>query len=287
MLTPSERVRLITQIGPLLSAETWPVIDLTLKQFGLRWSPSWPSNDKPSYIIEMITEASNEQLLSLASHVGIETSPRASMIEASFWKQGHFRLFIGHLAERKDFATSLQDGLANFHISAFVAHRDIEPTREWQDEIELALNTADAFVALLAEGFHASKWTDQEIGFAMGRGLLVIAVRLGEEPYGFIAKHQALQGRGKSADDLMLELYELLRDHKQTQKRIAEALVYRFEQSDSFKRAKDNIALLEDVRYWDEQLLERLRSAVESNRQIRESFGVPARAKQLTEKGTT
>jgi TIR domain len=93
------------------------------------------------------------------------------MIEASFWKQGHFRLFICHLAERKDFATSLQDGLANFHISAFVAHRDIEPTREWQDEIELALNTADAFVALLAEGFHASKWTDQEIGFAMGRGI--------------------------------------------------------------------------------------------------------------------
>jgi len=248
MLTPSDRVKLITQVSALLSAESWPVIDLTLKQFGLRWSPEWPSGDKSSYILEMITESSDDQLLSLASHVGIENSPRASVIEASFWKPGHFRLFIGHLAERKDLATSLQEGLANFNISAFVAHRDIEPTREWQDEIELALNTADAFVALLAEGFHASKWTDQEIGFAMGRGLLVIAVRLGEERYGFIAKHQALQGRGKSADDLMLELYELLRDHKQTQRRMAEALVYRFEQSDSFRRAKDNIALLEDVK---------------------------------------
>ncbi|HXM20335.1 MAG TPA: toll/interleukin-1 receptor domain-containing protein [Terriglobales bacterium] len=284
MLTPSERVRLITQISVRLSPESWPVIDLTLKQFGLAWSSSWDSNDKPSYVIQMISDAPDDALVSLASHVGIETSPRASRIEPTFWIPGHFRLFLSHLAKHKSVATEFQTGLSNFNISAFVAHRDIEPTKEWQDEIELALNTADALVALLTDGFHASKWTDQEIGFVMGRGLLVIAVRLGEEPYGFIAKHQALQGNGQLVPDLVLEIYELLRDHKQTQKRMAEALVYRFEQSDSFKQAKGNIALLEDVKYWDSQLLERLGSAAEDNGQIAGSFGVPARIARLIEK---
>jgi hypothetical protein len=33
---------------------------------------------------------------------------------------------------------------------------DIEPTRKWQDEIELALSTADALVAMLTPGFHES-----------------------------------------------------------------------------------------------------------------------------------
>jgi len=284
MLTPSERVKLIAEVSSLLSSEQWPIIDLTLKQFGLPWSSSWDSNDRKSYVIQMISEAPDEVLVSLAAHVGIETSPRASSIEPAFWLPGHFRLFLSHLAVHKDIATSLQAGFENFHISAFVAHRDIEPTKEWQEEIELALGTSDALVALLTEGFHSSKWTDQEIGFAMGRGLLIISVRLGEEPYGFIAKHQALQGKGASTGDLWLQIYEILRDHKQTQKRMVESLVHRFEQSDSFKHAKDNIALLEDVRYWDKRLSERLASAVNDNRQIRESFGVPARVKTLIEK---
>ena len=32
----------------------------------------------------------------------------------------------------------LQDALLQFGVSAFVAHSDIEPTLEWQDEIEPA-----------------------------------------------------------------------------------------------------------------------------------------------------
>jgi hypothetical protein len=50
----------------------------------------------------------------------------------------------------------------------------------------------DAFVALLTPDFHASKWTDQKIGFAFARGVPIVAVRMGLDPYGFIEKFQAL-----------------------------------------------------------------------------------------------
>ncbi len=50
----------------------------------------------------------------------------------------------------------------------------------------------DGFVALMTESFHESDWTDQEVGFAFARGVPIIAVRLGKDPYGFIGKFQAL-----------------------------------------------------------------------------------------------
>ena len=116
------------------------------------------------------------------------------------WREGMFRVFLTHLAREKAFACELRQALLNFGISAFVAHNDIKPTLGWQTEIIKALNTCEAVVALMHYGFHASDWTDQEMGFAMGRGVPVFAVRFGETPYGFIGRFQALNGRNKRKD---------------------------------------------------------------------------------------
>jgi hypothetical protein len=94
------------------------------------------------------------------------------------WTDGDFRLFLGHKAEVKREAASLKDALRYYGVSAFVAHEDIHPTKEWQDEIENALATMDGFVALMTSGFHDSDWTDQEVGYALARGVPIIAVRL-------------------------------------------------------------------------------------------------------------
>ncbi len=83
-------------------------------------------------------------------------------------------------------------------VDTFVAHDDIEPTREWQDAIEAALRTCDALCALMTSDFIESKWCDQEVGFAIARRKLVVAVKLGTDPYGFIAKYQAvISGEGE------------------------------------------------------------------------------------------
>ena len=71
-------------------------------------------------------------------------------------------------------------------------------------------------VVLLREGFHNSKWTDQEIGYAMGRQLLIIAVRLGEDPYGFIGRFQAISGSTLPSGVLAGRIFDLLRKNKRT-----------------------------------------------------------------------
>lgn len=108
------------------------------------------------------------------------------------WGDVGFRVFLSHKSEVKKETATLKDGLRLFGISGFVAHEDIHPTKAWQDEIENALASMDAFVAIMTDNFHDSDWTDQEVGYAVARGVPIIAVRLGKDPYGFIGKFQAL-----------------------------------------------------------------------------------------------
>lgn len=108
------------------------------------------------------------------------------------WGDEGFRIFLSHKADVKKETAELKERLLQFGISCFVAHEDIHPTKAWQEEIENALVSMDGFVALMTANFHDSDWTDQEVGFAFARGVPIIAVRLGKDPYGFIGKFQGL-----------------------------------------------------------------------------------------------
>ena len=89
-----------------------------------------------------------------------------------------FRIFLSHISTFKAQAAELKDRLRLFGVSCFVAHQDIEPETEWQNEIEVALASMHGFVAMLSDGFHESNWTDQEVGFAFARQVPRVALRL-------------------------------------------------------------------------------------------------------------
>lgn len=114
-------------------------------------------------------------------------------VQTRIWGEGGFRTFLSHRSAVVQQTTDLKERLASFGISAFVAHRNINPTIEWQNEIENALASMGACVALMTADFHDSDWTDQEVGYAIARGVPIIAVNLARIPYGFIGKFQALQ----------------------------------------------------------------------------------------------
>jgi hypothetical protein len=280
---PSERINYIREIARRLSAEDWPVIDLTLRQFGLMTQNAW-SGDKSGYVIEMISGAADITLTELGEHLGYSYGTKVSSIEPSFWHPGRFRVFISHLSNNKTFAAELQKEFENLNITAFVAHNDIVPTREWEDEILLALSTCDAMVAVLDPQFHESSWTDQEVGFALGKGILVITVQKGLTPYGFMARFQAVNGANGETKDIAEEIMRQFLTHKQTTRRFTQTLVAALESSGSFAESRRTIGLIERVQYMDQSLLERMEAAVEHNSQVSDSWGVPARIKAVRDK---
>lgn len=272
------------EIGARLGAEHWALIDLTLKQFDLPVQEIWNGSSE-TYVLRMVEQASDSTLIELARHLGFDPEISArSTIEPTFWRKGMFRLFISHISSHKRWAADLQEAILRFGISGFVAHNDIEPTLEWQTQIETALATCDALVALLHSGFHQSNWTDQEIGFAMGRAIPVFSIRIGETPYGFIGRFQAFNGSNDEPREVAEELFKAYRNDKRTKNRMMEALITLFEESQSFAEAKARIGFLEELIECEPSFAKRIELAVDSNMQIRDAWGVPERAKSLAKK---
>lgn len=271
MLDPSRRVLIIREIARHLESEKFNVLNMILGQFSIPTSHRGMRSNH-DYLIEVLSTATSESLQSLAAHLRLDQPEPAP--SSKIWDEGHFRLFVCHLAQHKHEVGELRNFLKNDTTSAFVAHNDIEPTEEWQSVILDALSTADAMVALLHKGFHDSKWTDQEIGYALGRKILVIPVRLGIDPSGFIGRFQGANGMNKPLDQLSREIVGILTRHPLSRKRMAETLVYRFEHSASFAGARKNARDLAGAEYWDSSLTERCNAAYESNNQISGITGV-------------
>ena len=144
-----------------------------------------------------------------------ETHTVSNSAQKRIWKDDTFRLFISHKTEDKINISNLKAQLAKYGISCFVAHEDIEPTQQWADEIENALFSMDACVAIMTEKYHNSSWTDHEVGCAYGRHVPVIAVRMGKDPYGLIGRFQALSASWENlAEKLMAILikYSAVKD---------------------------------------------------------------------------
>jgi TIR domain len=202
----------------------------------------------------------------------------------SFWEPGFFRLFISHTSANKDAAHNLKNSLTKYQIVSFVAHDDIEPTKEWQAEIERALRTADALSAIITPDFLESKWCDQEVGIAFGRGKLVIPVRKGADPHGFLGKYQGLQTKGMVVPDVAEALFDILLGHTLTAQRMSDALVERLAASSSFENAREAMTMLERLPNLNSSQVAKLVASIDANKQVRDAIRVPERIRKLVEK---
>jgi len=133
----------------------------------------------------------------------------------NIWTKNHFRVFLSHSATCKEKAFELKREFKGYNICAFVAHNDTQPSEEGQKEIEKALLSMDAFVALITEDFYDSDWANQEIGFSQAFDVPHIYVNLGgNSPKGFAANVQTLKS---SWDIAYKEIFETLLKFEEVQ----------------------------------------------------------------------
>jgi hypothetical protein len=190
------------------------------------------------------------------------------------WPYGRFRLFLSHVSKFKVAVSKLKDELAMRGVAGFVAHEDIEPSLEWRGEIELGLRSMHALVALTTPDFHASSWTDQEIGWALGRGVLVVPVRLGVDPYGFAGKYQGVPGDLEQPAELATAIVKALLANTQTHGEMRRSLVKAFSEADSFNMAIALRWLVVEVADFTEDEKASLRKACTENDQVAGAFNV-------------
>jgi len=196
------------------------------------------------------------------------------------WGASKFRLFLSHLSADKVLVSSLKSELAMRGVSAFVAHDDIEPSLKWKAEIECALRSMHALAAILTPSFHESKWTDQEIGWALGRGLLVLPVRMGIDPYGFFGENQGIPGDKKPAISLASEIVRALLVNPQTHGEMKRAVVRSFQSASTWDEAKALKNVISQIDDFADEEASAILLACEENPEVKHAFGVPEAIKR-------
>ncbi len=121
-------------------------------------------------------------------------------------------------------------------------------------------------MVLLTEKFHQSDWTDQEVGYALGRGVPLIAVKLERDPYGFIGKFQALSSDWDRAPVKLVKL--LVKDP-----RMLEAYLQSVSKCKSFDDGNILAKILPAIESLTAKQVADLISSFNSNSQLQGSYG--------------
>ena len=102
-----QKIEIINLIGrELQDRMKFVEIDGYFESYGIPTNHQPTYNSKYVYVQEVLPKVKDEIILEMASELGLE-HPAVSQIpiikenEATFWKPGHFKLFISHLASFK------------------------------------------------------------------------------------------------------------------------------------------------------------------------------------------
>lgn len=272
-----EKIKLIDDIGrELQSRMTFSEIDSYFEAYGIPTDHQPSYNSKYVYVKEILPKVNDELVIQIADELNIQHNflsklPAFKDTTTTFWKTGHFKLFISHLSSFKKTIGHLKTALEKYGISSFVAHEDIEPTKEWQEEIEKGLFSMDALCAVLMPGFKESNWTDQEVGVAVGRGILVIPIRKELDPYGFIGKYQGFQSIGKNVDQVAEGVFSIISKNPKTRNRIISCLVDLLLLSNNKIEALERINALKKISDLPQERVLQMKSRFTENENLKDN----------------
>lgn len=191
------------------------------------------------YFRAVILDVDDENDVDYQRSIPFTQRPPINPATLNFWKPGHVRLFISHRDGHKKGANELAEALEAYGISSFVAHDTIKPLTEWMPEILKGLETMELMLVYLTNDFEDSIWTQQEVGYALGRGIPVVSLKLeGKDPPGFISHIQAQKGSTENPSASASALYKLIADRLGAVDRLHDGLVSAFIASEDFNDAR-------------------------------------------------
>ena len=210
-------------------------------------------------------------------------SPPINPDTLDFWKPGTARIFVSHRDKHKAAARDLSEALEEYGMSCFVAHDTIKPMSEWRHEIMKGLQTMEVMVIFLTEDFEDSMWCHQEVGFALGKGIPIISLKLdAKDPPGFINHVQAFKGKIDDPVAAAKGLFPLIGKALHRQERLQEILITSFIESPSWMDAKARfIRMKEGIEKLSDKQVERIIKAYKVNSQLSGSIYLDNQARRL------
>ena len=267
-----DRIRLIETLLEHLNSWEGPsyaAADMALDELGFPALSESEYQSQGAYFRERLRLSSDSSLLELAELYGIPSPPfqDSEPVESELRA---FRIFLSFISAHGDYATEVKTKMERLGFDAFLSHIDTESNTVWQENIERALDSCDALVALLTPGYNGSVWTDQEVGWAYGRKVPVIGVRLGMDPYGFIARLQGVTG--ENAEEVVTEVIAALKRDARSRHKVDRSLAHALEASPSYTATRAIFPYVNAIEHWDDSMLDAVERALTQNQWVDDTW---------------
>lgn len=145
------------------------------------------------------------------------------------------RIFIGYKHEDRKLAGEFKRNLELFGFSVFLAHEDIEASKDWIEVILQELRSTDVFLPLLTSRYRESEYTDQESGVALGRDLPIIPLKVDIDPYGLLFTKQAEDVDPKNIRECCIKILDVISGYSHLQEKLRKSLIEGFGDSRDFE----------------------------------------------------
>lgn len=201
--------------------------------------------------------------------------------EIKYSEKRPIRVFLSYSNRDLDLVNEIKKKLDVYCFETFLAHEDIEPSKEWEEVIILKLKECDVFIPFISENFKESKWTDQESGIAFADNKFIIPIDIGLVPYGFIGKYQALKYVDSSSActeiiDTMIDENPLMK------KRIQDDLIKELKDSKHFTDSNYIVKILEKFEPFTEDQVNKIIRGFLDNIEIQGSFDARPFVEQIS-----
>lgn len=276
-MRPIDRVRAINTLKDHINKEMdWEDVRLFFSMMQLEEPELGSGYSKAELIRGFLNECNEAQLFNIASQLSLDTiEPKPTELitlgASTYWLTDHFRVFISHVHSVKTQAHALKESLRSYGVSAFVAHDDIKVSAKWRDEILKSLYSMDACVAILTKDFAASKWTDQEVGIAVCRDVLIVPINKEILPYGFIEELQAIKSNGMKTGQVAAKIFEVICESPKTKERMISCLAKTIATSSDDQLASFRVEKLSQIVGVPNSIWMTVRQNVAANARLMES----------------
>ena len=275
-----DRIRLIEALLDHLHSPEGPTFaaaEMALDELSFPIIPEYEGGD---YFRARLRTSGDSSLLELASLYDIQALPSRSS-EDTVQALERFRVFLSFISAHGRYATDIKTRLEHLGFDAFLSHIDTESNTVWQENIERALDSCHALVALLTPGYNESQWTDQEIGWAYGRNIPVIGVRLGLDPYGFIGRLQGVTGEDE--EEVVTGVISALKRDGRSAHGVDRSFAYALEASPSFTATRTIYPHIRAIEHWDGDMVDAVERELTQNQCVRDAWYGNSYVAQLLE----
>lgn len=187
-------------------------------------------------------------------------------------------IFLSYSTKDKSLSGKVKSVLTASGFEVFLAHEDLVPSEEWQQEILRALQRCNVFTPLLTENFRGSDWTDQEVGLALARVshcvILSLMVSPVTSPHAFLKQYQALNLDPKRPEQACCTFVKVIGEKLGISEVRKDRAVQQFVSSSSFAAAQRNVRALFEFDCLSRDQMDRILTAAITNDQVYPAYGV-------------